>query len=63
MPCTCWYDPPEKDKAEFKKLCAAVVKFIKEENKIGDAQGIDVPSAQKLIDHLYTGKCDEKEKE
>ena len=62
MPCMCWYEPDEKNKKIFKSLCQQLVDHIKLLNKTEDAYGCRIDDAQKLLDHLYYGQCDEKSK-
>ena len=60
MPCYCWYEPAEASKILIKNACVAIVDEIKRLEKEGDPIGISLESAKKLLDHLYSGKCDEK---
>lgn len=60
MPCTCYYDPDDQDKKEFKNLCVALVNKIKELRKSGGPSGCEITNAHTLLDHLYFGRCDEK---
>jgi hypothetical protein len=61
MPCMCWTEPSDEEKAKFKFLCQLVVDHIKECNRRGDPLGIDVEHAQELIAHLYNPDlCKEK---
>lgn len=62
MPCMCWYEPSDDDKKEFKKRCQSVVDYILYLKNAGDPLDCDVEAAKRLIEHLYTGKCPEKEK-
>lgn len=62
MPCTCWYDPGEGPKRLIKSHCQQIVDEIKRLEKEGDPIGVSLKDAQKLLEHLYIGKCDEKEK-
>lgn len=59
MPCFCHYDPPEIDKFKVKAYCKIIVKIIKQAEKIGDPVGLSLEDVKKLLDHLYTGHCDE----
>lgn len=59
MPCMCWYTPTKEEQKKFKQLCSSVVEFIKEAQKIGDPEGITLDSAKTLIEHLYSGQCNE----
>lgn len=63
MPCSCYYEPSDKEKAKFKFLCQLIVDHIKECNRFADApRGIDVEHAQELIAHLHNPDlCKEKE--
>lgn len=63
MPCSCWYEPGDQRRKRFKDSCQSVVDSIKDAEKIGDPIGISLQDAKKLIEHLYTGKCDEKPKD
>lgn len=63
MPCMCWYDPGEEPKKEIKLHCEKIVEIIKQLELIGDPLGVSLNDAQKLLEHLYTGKCEEKEKQ
>ena len=60
MPCTCWYNPPEAEKKLIKFRCEQIVRQIKDLEKHGDPIGISLESVKELLDHLYTGKCDER---
>ena len=60
MPCMCGYEPREDDKKKFKRLCKSLVDFINEMEKAGDPDYISIGHAKQLIDHLYTGKCEQK---
>jgi len=62
MPCMCWYDPPEVSKRFIKYHCELLVQEIKRLESEGDPLGISIESTKKLLDHLYTGECDEKPK-
>ena len=63
MPCSCWYEPHETDKKEFKRLCCDLVKFIRDSEKIGDPLGISLKHAKELLDHLYNPEsCKENPK-
>jgi len=53
MPCTCWYDPPERSKKFIKDLCQLIVNEIHMLEKDGDPIGISVRQTQELIAHLY----------
>lgn len=59
MPCSCWYDPGEEPKRLIKNLCQQIVDEINRLEKIGDPMGVSLKDAQKLLEHLYTGTCDE----
>lgn len=60
MPCTCWYDPGEEPKRLIKLHCQEIVEVIKRLEQIGDPIGVSLQDAQKLLEHFYTGKCDER---
>lgn len=70
MPCFCWIDDKTLDegRSQLRKHAKEMVKIMK---KIDDAghippdkdelgSGCILNQTKKLIDHLYTGKCDEK---
>ena len=59
MPCMCWYQPSQEDLRKMKDICVNLVEMVKEANRIGDPLGMRIEDVHKLIDHLYTGKCDE----
>jgi hypothetical protein len=61
MPCTCWYDPPEESKKLIKDACQSIVDEIKKCEKHADPMGIGINQTKQLLDHLYTGKCLEKD--
>lgn len=61
MPCMCWYDPPEESKKLIKDACQTIVDEIKKCERIGDPIGVSLKQTQQLLEHLYTGKCLEKE--
>jgi hypothetical protein len=56
----CWYDPPEADKKNIKRLCEELVCEMKRLARDGDPIGCTPQSVTTLINHLYQGKCDEK---
>jgi hypothetical protein len=56
----CWYEPSEEQKKRIKDLCQQLVDEIKAREKIGDPLGISIECTHKLLDHLYSGECDEK---
>ena len=60
MPCHCWYQPPEESQRLIKDCCQKIVNEIKRLEREGEPIGVSLPDAQKLLEHLYTGKCDEK---
>jgi hypothetical protein len=60
MPCMCWYHHDEKSLQFIKNCCQLIVNEIKALEKEGDPIGCKLKDAQKLLEHLYTGKCDEK---
>lgn len=59
MPCTCWYDPPERSKKFIKGHCEAIVDEVKRLRKDGDPCGCEIEDVHKLIHHLYYGNCNE----
>jgi len=60
MPCMCYFTPEKEDQQKIKNLCKELVDMVKRLEKIGDPIDCDIKSIHKLIDHLYTGECDEK---
>jgi hypothetical protein len=62
MPCTCWYVPSKESEQYIKSLCQQIVDKIKSLEKEGDPIGISITDTKKLLDHLYTGECDERPK-
>lgn len=63
MPCMCWYDPPEASKKLLKHLCVSIVEELYRLSRDGDPMGYEIQDIHKLLDHLYTGKCNEKKVE
>lgn len=61
MPCMCWYDPSDEDKKYIKDRCVELVEKIKYLQSQGDPLGCELEDIKSLLDHLYTGKCKEKE--
>lgn len=62
MPCMCWFTPSEESRKLIKSSCEVIVNEIKRLEKEGDHIGISIRETKELLDHLYTGKCSEKEK-
>lgn len=62
MPCTCWYDPPEASQKLIKSLCQQLISEIQRLEKDGDPVGATLWDIKKLLDHLYSGQCNEKPK-
>ena len=60
MPCMCWYTPSDEHQRRFKEACQNVANVIKEAQKIGDPENMDVEDAAVLIKHLIYDCCDEK---
>lgn len=60
MPCMCWYDPGEEPKRLIKSHCQQIVDEIKRLEKDGDPIGVSLADAKKLLEHLYTGTCNER---
>jgi hypothetical protein len=66
MPCLC--DIVDNDalghhRMIIKSYVEAIVKEMREIDKLRDLRGISIlEETQKLIEHLYTGKCDERKK-
>lgn len=63
MPCMCWFTPSDASHRLIKSACQTIVDEIKHLEKDGDPIGISIKSAKELLDHLYTGKCPEKDKQ
>lgn len=61
MPCFCWFDPPEKSKKLIKDHCQSIVDEIKRLEREGDPVGISIIDTKHLLEHLYSGKCNEKD--
>lgn len=62
MPCMCWYDPPEESKKLIKEACQQIVNEVKRLEREGDPIDCRLHNVKELLDHLYTGKCEEKDK-
>lgn len=62
MPCHCWFDPGEESERLIKLHCQQIVQEIKRLEKIGDPIGISLEHTIILLTHLYTGECDEKDR-
>lgn len=56
----CWFEPPEEHKRYVKLLCRNIVNAIKNQERDGDLLSFGIKDVHTLIDHLYTGECDEK---
>jgi hypothetical protein len=64
MPCYCDPDKKELDeaKAQIRKRAVEIVDIIKRITHPTDRYTQELIYAMKLIEHLYTGDCDEKTK-
>ena len=60
MPCMCWYEPSNADKSDIKHHCVELVRIVKRLHKNGDPIGCTLYDVKKLLDHLYSGECDER---
>lgn len=61
MPCACWYEPGEEPKKLIKSHCKEIVDEIKRLESVGDPIGISLDCVKELLEHMYTGKCEEKD--
>ena len=64
MPCLCDIVDNEalgQHRIVIKSYAMAIVAEMREINKLGDLRGMSIlEETLKLLEHLYTGKCDER---
>lgn len=61
MPCRCDYEPSDQNKLKIHAWCNSLIGHIKWLESLGDPGDYDFNGVMKMLDHLYHGKCDEKE--
>jgi len=64
MPCICDIvdlDSLGRHRAKIKEYAIGIIAEMRKINELGDLRGMSIlDETLKLIDHLYTGKCDER---
>lgn len=61
MPCRCWEKAPPKKIKLVRDLLTLIAEEMRDASK-QDYEGLELHEVCKMLEHIYTGNCDEKPK-
>ena len=61
MPCSCWEPAPPRKIKLVRDLLTIVADEMRDASR-KDYEGLNLHDVTKMLEHLYTGKCDERPK-